>query len=224
MSKFFFICSLLFLFGCSDSALDKESKSTINEAESQESDNPKEVFKKFKTALSNKDGDLAVQYVTAETIWYYELCRKWALGTEDVDFDSLQTLDVIMIFHLRYRLKESELSKMDGASLFTWGVDEGMIDENTVIDMEINKTQIEGDRAISTILFKGQPSDEITLDFTKQNGEWKFEMIPLMEVAEKSLAKIVQQSGKTKVELAVFLLEKEYKEEIPPSILNGPVQ
>ncbi len=154
----------------------------------------------------------------------YETFRKLALDSSGTDLAELNQLTVLIIFQLRYILEKSRLEKISGRELFEWGVASGLIDKNSVNAFAIHKVQYEGDTAYATVSRQGKFVTDVMFTFRKEDGEWKLDLMELARVGGDQLDKIRKEAGKTKVEMAVFLLEKQYGEEIPPRILDGPLK
>jgi hypothetical protein len=184
----------------------------------------KEEYGKLKAAMLNAQGSEAAGYVTDETIGLYEHSRKIALDSRDIDFDSISTFEVLLVFQLRFMLDKNSLQKMDGRSIFAWGVKNGLIKKDVLKSFEVNKVVYEGKLATATILKHGKPVDDAIFHLSFEEGVWKFDMLPMAEEVDRALDALRKQADKSKIETALILLERTHKTKIPPAILNGPLK
>ena len=144
------------------------------------------------------------------------------LYSENVDFEQVSQVKVLLIFQLRYLLSKKELKTLGtGKNVFEWAVDSGLIKKDIVNSFTLNKIQLEGDQAMATLLKNGSPVSDAVFMFQKEDGAWKFDMFKLISVPETGLDKVRQQAGKRKAELAIYIMEKTYNKKIPIEILNG---
>jgi hypothetical protein len=70
----------------------------------------------------------------------------------------------------------------------------------------------------------GKVAADALFTFRNEEGRWKLDMTEITRLGGEQLDEVRKSAGKTKVEMAVFLLERTYGEPIPPSILDGPLQ
>ena len=183
-----------------------------------------EDYAAFKDALLDSDGAEAVRYVTEETIAFYDRCRKMALDSEGVDFASLGQMEVVLTFQLRYLLNAASLREMDGRSLFAWAVRNGLVKKETLKGIELNGVQHEGETAIATLSKDGQPVNDLVFHFERRDGVWRLDLMRITKLTGEALDEIRRKAGKSKIEMAVYLLERTYDTQIPPQILEGPLK
>lgn len=113
---------------------------------------------------------------------------------------------------------------MDGQDVFEWGVQEGLVKKDVLEAFEINNVQYESDVATATLLKNGRPVNDLVFTFHKEGDGWKLDLANLLPAEDPALDQLRQQTGRKKLELAIFLLERTYGETIPPNILNGPLK
>jgi hypothetical protein len=175
-------------------------------------------------ALRARDGDAAAALVTAGTLAEYETCRKLALDSEGADFADMNQLSVALVFQLRYLLERERLVQMTGRDVFAWGVKDGMVKLEVLDSVAIDKVQRDGRTAYATMAKDGQVAADVLFTFRNEEGRWKLDLSEIMNKVGKQLDAARERAGKTKVEMAVSLLEHTYGESIPPAILNGPLK
>jgi len=181
-------------------------------------------YKALKNALRDGDGETAASLVTASTLQEYEICRKLALDSSGTDFADLNQFTVLMVFQLRYLLERSRLAEMTGRDIFIWGVTSGMVKKETIEAIAIHKVQYDGSTAYATLTQNGQVATDALFTFRNEDSRWKLDMMEIARMGGKQLDSVREQARKTKVEMAVYLLERTYGAGIPPSILDGPLK
>jgi hypothetical protein len=207
------ICLVLFhILGCETNAFGEEQKAV------------RQHFAQLKEALESGNGKLSSELVTAETLAMYEKCRMYALDSSTVDFEELLQLEVLLIFQLRYLLERSALEVMSGQDIFVWGVENGLIKKDTLKQLEINTVQIEGEKAFATLLKDKTAVDDAIFLFYSQAGKWKLDFANILSQTEAFFDNLRSETGRSKIDIAVYLLEKTYEEKIPVNILDGPLQ
>lgn len=195
----------------------KNAASAVNSA-------VQESFAKLKGALRDGDGNVAASLVTPATFDLYERCRRLSLDSADTDLETLPQLEVFLIFQLRWLLDRETLKSMNGAEVFSWGVQNGLVRKQTLELIELDNVQVHGNKATSTLFNRGQPVTDLVFDFELHNGIWKLNFEKMLRTLEIGFAELRKNAGKTKMEIAVYLIEKTYKKKVPPQILNGPLK
>ncbi|CAB5081879.1 hypothetical protein D3OALGA1CA_276 [Olavius algarvensis associated proteobacterium Delta 3] len=184
----------------------------------------KASFAILKNALRDGDGNKAAAYVTPKTLDLYERCRKLSLHSTDTDFEAISQLEVLLIFQLRWLLDIKTLKSMDGAAVFSWGVENGLVKKQTLAFIEIDNVQVEGNKAISTLLNRGQSVTDLVFNFELHDEIWKLDFERILRLSDNVFAELRKKAGKTKIELAIYLIERTYKKKVPSQILNGPLK
>jgi hypothetical protein len=175
-------------------------------------------------AVEGGDGKTATSLASKSTLDYYERCRRLAIDSKGVDFADLKQLDVILIFQLRYLLSRERLSGMNGSEVFAWGVESGLVKKEVFKAISLDRVHVDGNIAFASLRKNGQPVKVERFRFAKENGQWKFDFAFLMPAFEKVFDDVRATANKSKTELAVYLLEKTYKQPIPFAILDGPLK
>ncbi len=183
-----------------------------------------EAYSQFSDALTQHSGDTATDLTSRRTIEFYERCRRLALDSSGVDFDDLTQFEIMLIFQLRFLLGRRDLESMNGHDVFRWGVQDGMVKLDVTQEVKLDHIQIEGDVAFATLRKDGQPVKDAAFRFVREEGHWKFDLFFIANALETTLEKVRKDAGKSKIELAVFLLEKTHGEPIPVEIVAGPLK
>jgi hypothetical protein len=181
-------------------------------------------FAALQQALLDQDAPAASRLVTASTLEFYEVVRRLALDSSSVDLEDVDQLMVLFIFQTRYLLSRVELEGMTGSQLFEWGVSSGQVDKAMLATFGIYRVQQEGDVAYCTVTQHGQVTPDGLFIFRKEGEHWRLDLQKIMRMANEALDSIRLQAGKTKIEFAVFMLERTHDQKIPPAILDGPLR
>jgi hypothetical protein len=182
------------------------------------------AFSVLVDALHNRDGKTAGELVPKSTFELYEECRRTALDSSAIDFEQLPQTEVLLVLQLRYMLSREELSKMTGKDVFEWGVNKGLVSEKGMKGISLGTIQLDGDVAFATLLKEHQPVPGLAFRFVREDNRWTFDMPYISKAVEPAFAEIRKQANKSKIELAVFLMEQTYKRQIPFEILQGPLK
>lgn len=113
---------------------------------------------------------------------------------------------------------------MSGRDIFEWGVSKGLVNKKTLSDISLHEVQHDGPVAYATVTNRGLVATDAAFTFRQEEGQWKIDIMGILHNAGSQLDAIRKQAGKSKVEMAIFLLERTYQKPISPSILNGPLK
>lgn len=183
-------------------------------------------FMKLKQALEKGEGAEAAALASRGTLEQYEAARKLAIGGGGTDLETLPQMQVLMILQFRYLADRETLEKMkDGAGAFAWGVEQGLLKKETVAAFALREVEADGDHATAKLTRSGKPVNDLAFHFeTNSAGRWALQFEKVMEAAEPQLAKVREEAKKSKVEFALYLMEKTYGKPMPPEILEGPIK
>lgn len=182
-------------------------------------------YGEFISALFSGDVQKASYYVCDNLFDYYEEARRLALYGDTDTIEQESQVKILVVFQLRYLLSRQDLKNMtSGRDVYEWGVASGLVKKDVMKQFALNKIQINGDRAFASILKNGTPVKEFGFNFKNENGVWKIDMVKLLDQSTMALDKFRQNTGKSKVELALYLLERTYGKQVPSDILEGKFQ
>ncbi len=164
------------------------------------------------------------QRVNDETFVFYEQARSLALDSSHFNFESVSQTLTFMVFQLRYNLSKAELEALDGKGTFLWSVDSGLVNNKTLAAFDIDQLKVEGGTAVASVLHNGQSVPGLSMEFSKQNEIWAFNLIDFGKGGEAGFKEMRDQLFKGKVGLAIFMMERTYGKKIPAEILSGPLK
>jgi len=210
----FIIITLLLFNCCNGSSVPENPELSI-----------KESYTYFINALDKSNGELASNYVTEDIFDFYKKCGTLALNSSSEELENKSLLEVITTLSLRLLGKKDELEKMSGKDIFIWAIEKGMIKKESINKIKLDTlNELKDKKAYMNVLNMGKKVPNLFFQFELISNKWKFNYYPIMQLAEGALDNIRKNAGKTKIELGIYLLEKTYGKEIPPSILVGPLK
>ena len=212
--SFFFIISGMMVFNCLIFSTSQANQNDILL-----------TFAKFQAAIISQNGENAVQWVSQDTLNFYDDVRKLALNANQNVLELESQIKVSMTFELRYLLSRRDLQWLsDGKKIFGWLVHNELMQKYRFNECSLINIKVEGRHAFATILKNGELIDNVPFEFINEGGVWKFDMIKNISTDDMALEILRQQIGKTKIETALFLLEKNYHKKISEKILQGPLK
>jgi hypothetical protein len=200
------------------------TSSQLSGAPSKKAADPKTAFDEFAAAYLLKADRRAADFVSKETLDRYDRCRLAAIDSTGMNFNDFTQLEVMLILQFRYLLSKDELQGLTGRELFCWAIRTNLANAESINGVSIDGVQIDGDIAFATLSKDGVPARGEFSRFVREEMGWKFDLSHTFDAVEHRIAPIRQQAGKSKIEFAVFLMERKYKEHISPDILRGPLR
>ncbi|HJL17400.1 MAG TPA: hypothetical protein RMH99_17155 [Sandaracinaceae bacterium LLY-WYZ-13_1] len=150
------------------------------------------AFDAYVEALEARDGDRAAGRVTADTLAFYDECRRAALT---MPRDELEGRDFIFRYttlSLRHELDAARLSPMSGHDVFARAVDEGQVGAN-ISQMEVTGVQVRGDRA--RLRLATPSGGQAPLELRREGGRWRVDIGQLIRATSPALARAAGQMG-----------------------------
>ncbi|MEQ8353706.1 MAG: hypothetical protein RH862_19675 [Leptospiraceae bacterium] len=164
-----------------------------------------ETFQTYKSAILDKNGELAYEQVDANTRKRYARTLDHALNLSAVKTRELPIVDMMEVLMARHMIEPETLQAMDGKGFFVHAVNEGWIDEQGVRGLEIEIQSVEGTKA-TTHVKKGEITAPIGFEFNLEDEKWKIDLTSILGMAEKQFQGIIDQSGMSTEELMFAVL------------------
>jgi hypothetical protein len=143
-------------------------------------------FVAYKQALLAKQGDLAVEQVSAATLAYYGKMRDLALRGDGATVRSQSLSDQYIVLALRQRVGLKTLLPMTDKEVISLAIEEGWIGESGLRETSIGAVNVKGDRAEAVLVVKGKTYPALPrFVFLKEQKEWKIDITALLPVAEQ---------------------------------------
>lgn len=152
-------------------------------------DSIRQVYADYKASLLQGNGKQAAQQVDKQTTDYYYQMAQLAIYATEKELKDKGILEKIMILGIRHRTTYENLKTMNGYEIFVFAVDEGMVDKNTVVDVDLGKITVSDGFAKAKHMNKGKETP-LFMHFYLENGAWKLnltDIIPILSVAVEQL-------------------------------------
>ena len=179
------------IFSCNDNNDTEEIKNTFNE---------------FNKANIEMNGEKLYELSDSESHKYYENLLTKILELDSVAVSKLNITDKINLLSARSVIEDSELKKISPKDLmikmYTKVNTMDTVKINAIKKMEIVNIRIEDKKAISDFASNGRVlSPKVNLEFSKEDGEWKYNVISMADFTEKQLISMCEQNGISQMEL-----------------------
>ncbi len=159
----------------------------------------RDTFERYRAALRKQDGEAVAALVTAGTRGYYdELARLTATaGPEEIGTRSVtERMNVAL---LRHQLAPERAAGMDGRALLGFAVQRGLVDKSSAGDVQLGEITVTGDTAVVSVTSPGKRNgpELAPRTFVKEAGEWRVDLLPVIEATDKSLAELAKKHNMT---------------------------
>lgn len=172
------------------------------EPEGPEAQAVRETFEGYRRALVAEDGEAAAGLVSESTLEAYQRYRDLALTGSEEAVKELSMVERMQVLILRHRVEADALEMMTGRGVFAHAVDEGWVGAGGIGRLQIHRVNVRGDQATANVGMGPAPSPEL-FRFLKEEGEWRFDLMPTLTSAEGALQQMAAARG---VEENEFLL------------------
>ncbi len=238
---FLVLTGLSFLvIGCGSSNPETGTKSDNNEKEtakkdeqSTESENQKrsekekknerklvkQAFQNYKNALLNQDGEEAVRHVSSDTVAFYGKTKNRALNMPENKLKQQEPYEKLMVLMMRLKMSASELSDMEDRDVFAYAVDNGWIGKKGVRNTTLQNVKISNDQAtVSATRKSRRRTRKAEFDFVRENGAWKYTLMPKIEDLNKGMRKAIQKNNVDENTYLTGVIQKSTGEKPEPEI------
>lgn len=183
----------------------------------------RDCFTSYKEAILSQRGSEAVERVNQATLDYYERMRGLALSAPEQEVRSLSTSDKMMVLLLRHRLPLDLLRGMNGRELFSYGVNQGWIGKEEVMQADLGTIRVSGDQA-TAVFIKGGQRTPLNYRFTKEGGQWKLDLTATMAIVNQALKQLIQERGVSEEEFLFEIMEAVTGKKVSPQIWQPPLK
>lgn len=178
------------------------------------------AFEQYRTALLERDGELASRTVDSRTLETYQRYLELAQTVDRAGLDALDLLAKLFVLRLRHELDAAQLAAATGREIFALGVDNGWISDSSVRDTEIAKITI--DNTSASVSIRRAPNVPLFF-FSKEGASWKFALWKMFPIVEPALRKMMAESGETdEVAYVISIIEAVSPRKFDRTLLTGP--
>lgn len=184
---------------------------------------PQEAFETYKKAILDKEGEVAVSVVTESTIESYQNdleAARYAPKDILMEFSALRRMGVLL---LRHNIQPELLAEMDGRGAFVYAVNQGWIDEGGVIKQTVDDVTVFGDQASANAFSDGKKLPYRFL-FERENGDWKFDLIPVLKSGEIAMQSLLRMIEMDENEFIFNMIEATSRRKVSETIWQPPFE
>lgn len=180
------------------------------------------AFLQYRDALLEDNGSKAAELVDAGTIKYYDEMLAHALNIPRQNLLQLDFTSKFMVLRIRHEFNKSQIEKMTGRELLVIGVERGWTSKSWVSKVkQLVNIKVELDKASASIPLA--PNIPI-FHFLNESGQWKLNLLPILEMFNVAIKLQVTKSGLTEEEFIMRLLSTLSSKKVDERILSGPLE
>lgn len=196
MFRLFLGYSLLIgvLFSCTT-----ETTTTDNRA----STAVKEAFNAYKAAVLSQEGELAVSYLSSNSVEYYDMIIQHIVEGDKATIQGLSSGAMLQVLGFRHLFLKEELLSFDGKTLYQAMVERQLLEQEQLALTTIGKIAVKGTRAKGQMVLDGQ-SSPIFFDFRKEKTGWKIDVTTTVIMTSQS---VEQQAKAANLSVPAYLEE-----------------
>lgn len=188
------------------------------------------VFERYKAALLTGDGATAVALVDIETLDYYGEIHGLALEGDAETVKKRSFIDRLLIVSIRHQIGVEAARELELEDLIRIAVEEGWLSRHSIEQLEIGAITIDGDSASGAALTRAMIEsssgpgmlEELTYDFVREGGEWKFRFGSLVRGLNRVIEDFSAQLGTEEDDLIFVLVENLSGRSVLPEIWDTP--
>lgn len=196
----------------------QSTQSVIQETEDQQG--VRQIFTAYKYALLNDLGNDASELISDRTARYYDQLRQSALTSDANELKEQPGYNRLVILAIRHNITPNALRKMQGRDVFSFGVKNQWVAKDAVAPFELGTINVYGNYASGKVMHGGKSTNSY-LEFRKENGAWRINLVPLLErVGRERSAQLGNAADENK---AIFtIIEKASGRKVDNSIWIPP--
>jgi hypothetical protein len=180
-----------------------------------------DAFERYRAALLKMNGELAAEQVSSSTIRLYQEMLDHALKSNRNTVQQLPISSRLMVVLMRHRIAPAELREMNGRSVFIHGVKNKWISERSVNRLDFTLDQVDVSRDATTAeVFPGGRDSQAKLSFIKEQGKWRFDLVPMMAITDGLLRATARNAEMDENAFMLKILEMTTGREVDESIWN----
>ena len=179
------------------------------------------AFQGYKQAALAQDGPAAAALLTDSTADFYDEARSAALTATEPELAALGPVERLTAVVMRGQLPVDVLRTADPEELLAASVDAGLIGEQGIQGVELGEVTVSGSTARAAAVVQGTPAP-FELEFVEQDGGWKLDLLPLLEIARQGFDAAAEQQGVTADELLDEALTRQYGAEELARLVRTP--
>lgn len=174
--------------------------STSTSAKADESQAVRAAYAKYTEAAQAKDGATAVTAVASPVFDYFETARKHALTATEEQLAREKLSTRVIVYGLRGGADPAVLRTGTPQDVVKGAIDKGLVSQQSISNIELGDVKVSGDTADVEVIDRGKKAP-FGLRFVREDGAWKFDMIPVIELADVVFLSLAQEKNLTPEQL-----------------------
>ncbi|TAM97705.1 MAG: hypothetical protein EPN39_10685 [Chitinophagaceae bacterium] len=164
-------------------------------------------FKRYQTALLNKDGYDAMKCIDSKSIEYYNFILEETKNGDSTEINSLSLIDKVMVWASRLLASPREINSFDTNDFIAFLMGKGIMTKDIDENDSIGNITVYGDFAKGELISNGGKTS-LYYYFYKESGQWKFDLISSFGIIGYELSTMIESSGMTENEYLFDVLNK----------------
>lgn len=180
------------------------------------------TFQNYKDAALAKDGTAAADLLADTTHAFYDESRTAALTATEQELAALGPVERLTVLVMRGSLAADVLRSASPKKLLVAAVEAGLIGEAGTSNVDIGEVTVSGQTASAAAIVRGEVAP-FDLAFVRQDGQWKFDLLPLLDLGRAGLEEAAKQQGMTVDQLIESTLTQKYGPEKFDQLVSQPI-
>jgi hypothetical protein len=183
--------------------------STPSSSSVDESQAVRAAFETYTGAAKAKDGATAISALASPVFGYFDNARKLALTATEQQLAAEKLSTRIMVYGLRGRSDPATLRTGSPQDVVKGAVDLGLVSQQSIANIELGEIEVSGDTAEAEVRDRGKKAPFV-FRFVRENGTWKFDMMPVIDLADGAFTAVAKEKDLTPEQLVDQLLTTMY--------------
>jgi uncharacterized protein len=165
----------------------------------------KSTFTGYKQSILAGKGVQAVEYLSTNTVKYYEQMKDLALYASRDELKKLSTADMMMAMLLRHRVPTKDLQAMAGKKIIIHAIDRGWIGKSAVERLSVQSVKVNNNQAIAKVS-TSKKAPAANMEFYLENGKWKLDLVSILKQTSPALDALAQEQKIAREDLILSML------------------
>jgi hypothetical protein len=174
-------------------------------AQVSDNDQIRKNFNFFNNFLLESKGEQAVKYLDSRTIKYYEIIFDQVKKADSSQVVMLPLIDKLTILIARSAAPRNDILHYNQNEFLIYTINKGIFDKTATSALSLGEVTIDNNTAKARLFINGDETESF-VNFNKEDGIWKYDLISLFSVNQNILQGVVNNIGIQKI--AEQLLDK----------------
>lgn len=179
-------------------------------------------FDAYKYALLNDLGKDASGLVSALTLHYYEDMLALARHGDEAQVKALSPFDKMVVLTMRHSIPSPDLNSLSAQDVFAYGVREDWISKHQIAPFELGNVSVFGSYASASVT-RGDHDTDRYLEFRKEDGVWRLNLLPLIENSKLRFTTNLTKSQMDENTTVISMIETLSGRKVDKNIWQAPL-